>query len=255
MQFVIGREKGFTQRCKGAKILPAVKLRRWGFKVQRVLAIYILGLITAPAFAAQNITPARWQQLTQDKAFSYKNDIEAIQPVKQYEPGLLMKILRSIFNFLGNGAGNILLWIIVSCIVVYIVYRLFFSGDSFIFGRSKKTVKETGAPHQEEEEDLATTNWEALLQQATGNNDLRLAVRYSYKWLLQLLQQRELIQYRNDKTNYEYYAELNETGYKQPFKQLSRQYEYAWYGHFTLSPAAYSEYIALFNNTRKQLGA
>ena len=105
----------------------------------------------------------------------------------------------------------------------------------------------------EDEHDLATTDWEALLHNAVHNNDYRLAIRYSYMWMLQLMQQQGLIQYRNDKTNYEYYTELAETAYKQPFKKLSRDYEYAWYGRFELSHASYSEYKDLFDDIRKQM--
>ncbi len=234
---LVNNEKGFTQRRKGVEVL-----------------LWCMLTAMSPAYATRNIKPEQWQQIVQDKAFTYKNDIEAVQPVKQYEPGAMQKILMALFKFFGEGAGNVLLWAIVICVVVYVLYRLFFSGDSFLFGKSKKTMQET-ATVQTDEEDLANTNWEALLQQAIANNDTRLAVRYSYKWLLQLLQKKELIQYSNDKTNYEYYTELAESDYKQPFKQLSRQYEYAWYGHFSLSPAAYNDYLSLFNNVKKQLGA
>ena len=113
-------------------------------------------------------------------------------------------------------------------------------------------MNEAGSP--QEEEDITTINWERLLQQARDNNDTRLAIRYTYMWLLQLLQERQLILYRNDKTNYEYYTELNDTSYKQPFKQLSRQYEYAWYGRYAISAAGYDDFAALFNNLRNQLG-
>lgn len=123
-----------------------------------------------------------------------------------------------------------------------------------MFHKNKKMMGDSD-PAVNDQEDIATTNWETLLQQALNNNELRLAVRYRYMWLLQLLQHQGLIQYRNDKTNYEYYTELNDTSYKQPFKQLSRQYEYVWYGHFALPAATYKEYGDLFNNLRKQLGA
>jgi len=244
---------GGLRRRDAKVLLNSAKFTFQYFKAQLFVSISILLLMSAPVYAVPHIKPDQWQQLTQDKAFSYKNDIEAIQPVKQYNPGAIQKIIAAIFNFFGSGAGNVLLWIIVIGAVTYISYKLFLSSDSFLFSRGEKILREENK--ELSEEDLETTNWEALLQQAISNSDMRLAVRYSYKWLLQLLQQRELIQYRNDKTNYEYYTELNETKYKQPFKQLSRQYEYAWYGRFALSPAAYNDYLALFHDVRKQLGA
>jgi hypothetical protein len=224
---------------------------------KRIVLMVFLGLylLLQPGYyahAAQTILPAQWQQLTSDKAFSYKKDKEVPPPPPEYQPSAFQKFFRAVFEFFGSGIGNLILWLLVLVLVGYIVYSVFFS-NSFFLGRNRKMVKDTGPP-QDEGEDIARTNWEALLQKATQNNDLRLAVRYSYMWLLQMLQQQEMIRYRNDKTNYEYSLELNDTQYKQPFKQLSRQYEYAWYGQFAMSAASFNEYMALFNNVKKQLG-
>ena len=203
--------------------------------------------------AAEPVTAAQWQQLTNDKAFDYKNDKESVKPpVQPANTGWLIQFLRAIIAFFS--AAKYLIWAIIITGILYIIYKIFAGSGSFMFRKNKKVMNDESPP-ESNDEDIASTNWEALSLQAINNNDLRLAVRYRYMWLLQLLQKNELIHYRNDKTNYEYYTELRETSYKQPFKQLSRQYEYAWYGHFTLSPAAYAEYEGLFNNLRKQLGA
>jgi hypothetical protein len=204
------------------------------------------------AFAARAMTQQQWDKLTSDKAFGYKNEVENIQPPQTFAPNGFEKALRAFFGFFGSGIGNILIWLILASVVIYVVYRLFFSSDSFLFGKSSKLMKGPGAA-EDDAEDIAATNWDALLQAALAKNDLRLAVRYSYMWLLQLLQQRELIQYRIDKTNYEYADELHETSYKQAFRQLSRQYEYAWYGGINISGEKYAEYTTLFDQTRKQL--
>ncbi|MFI5196297.1 MAG: DUF4129 domain-containing protein [Chitinophagales bacterium] len=226
------------------------------FSITLACILYcLLQSVSTHVFAAQAITPVQWQQLTADKAFTYKNDTEAVQPPIEYKPGLFAKAVSSFLGFLASKEGNTLLWIIIISIITYIIYKVFFHKDSFLFGRNKKIMNVITSAQEDEEMDLAATNWEELLNNAVHNSDFRLAVRYSYMWMLQIMQQRELIQYRIDKTNYEYYTELNDTGYKQPFKQLSRQYEYAWYGRFAMSQAAYSEYKELFDNIRKQLDA
>ena len=222
-----------------------------------ILPLFYLLLLACPyggfmACAAEAITPGQWQQLTNDKAFTYKNDKEIVKPPEPPHDNLLLRFVQMIYEFFA--AAHVLIWIIVIAALVFVIYKIFASSGSFMFGKNKKIMQDGGSA-QAEEEDIASTNWEALLQQALSANDLRLAVRYRYMWLLQLLQQRELIKYRNDKTNYEYYSELSDTSYKQPFKQLSRQYEYVWYGHFVLPAEAYGEYSALFNNLKKQLGA
>lgn len=240
-------------------ILPYPVIHRGTTRYLKLFFFFAIGLFfifSLPSFAAATDpkpTPAQWQQLKSDKAFTYKNDREKIDKPKEYKPGALQKFFKAFFEFIGSNTGNTLIWMLVIAGAGFLIYKVFFSKGSFLFTKNKKlgAGEDTGG----KEEDIAGTNWEVLLQQATTNNDLRLAVRYSYMWLLQMLQQRELIQYRNDKTNFEYYAELSETQYKQHFKQLSRQYEYAWYGRFTLSPAVYNDYISLFMNVKKQLNA
>ena len=215
------------------------------------LLLFFCPSVGSVALAADRITPFEWQQLTNDKAFNYATEKEVVKPVEPPHDSWMIHLLRAIANFFD--AARWLIWLLIIGIAIYVVYRIFADGGSFMFRKNKKMMNE-GSPAGNDEENIASTNWETLLQQALANNDLRMAVRYRYMWLLQLLQRQELIQYRTDKTNYEYYTELS-GNYKQPFKQLSRQYEYVWYGHFTLPAPAYQQYSDLFNNLRKQLGA
>ncbi len=231
-------------------------LRPAGRLLLMAILLCLVYLSASTQCLADTTTPvnvaAQWQQLKNDKAFGYKNDRENIVTPKQYKPGALQKFFTAFFEFFGSRAGTTIIWLFVIFVVGFVLYKLFVSNNSFLFGRNKGAIDNSGNM-PEETEDIATTNWEALLQQATANNDLRLAVRYSYMWLLQLLQQRELIGYRSDKTNYDYYLELAETQYKQPFKQLSRQYEFTWYGKFNPPASVYNEYISLFMSVKNKL--
>ena len=218
-----------------------------------LLSFLLLQRVPAHGNVNRTITPDQWHQLTNDRSFDYVNDIERYQEPKTEAPGILQKILESLFGFFGSGVGTVLLWLLLIGIVCFVMWRLFSDKGSFMFTRAKRKMNES--KKAQDEEDISATNWEALLNQAVNNQDFRMAVRYSYMWLLQLLQHRELIHYRIDKTNYDYAAELSDTNYKQSFRQISRQYEYAWYGDVAIPPAAYAVYAAQFNQLKKQLGA
>jgi hypothetical protein len=220
------------------------------FFISIVVALH--SVMPATLRAAEQLSAEQWQQLTDDKAFAYRTSKEAIQQPKVGQPGIISKILQGLFAFFGSGIGSLMLWVIVLGIVGFILYKLFISKDSFLFGKQKKRLgsdEDSGA----NEEDITSTDWEAQMQQAIKANDLRQAVRYSYMWLLRLMQQGELINYRIDKTNHDYYAELNDTQYKQSFRQLSRQYEYVWYGKYPISDAGFNGYLEQFNNLKNQL--
>jgi len=201
--------------------------------------------------SVRNISAAEWQRLTNDKDLGYAKDVEKEKEVKEEKTGAIAKFFIALFEFFGSTVGEIILWGLVICVVGYIIFKVVTNSESFLFDRRKK--KQTPDAATEEPEDITATNWDALLQKAVQQNNLKLAVRYSYMWLLQMLDKRQLIRYSDGKTNYEYYRELEPTPYRQPFRQLSRQYEYANYGNYELSADAYNAYIDQFNSLRKQL--
>lgn len=214
----------------------------------------LLTLVAITAHAAgEKSVP--WKQLTNDKAFGYRSEVESILPDKTRatDYNIIQKIVNALFSLFGNSTlSRILVWLIIISAFTFVVYKLFVGNNSVLSARKKKLEagEQTG-----ENEAIEANNWEELMQQASRNNDARLAVRYSYMWLLQMLQQKNLIQYSADKTNYEYYRELAETSYRQPFKSLSRQYEYTWYGKYELSQTAYNDYLDQFHHLKKQLGS
>ena len=200
---------------------------------------------------SRSINPVEWQKLTADKEFKYKNDVEKQEPKKDETPKWLEKALIALGNFWALLVNSAVLWIILGAIAIFVIYKLLVINNSIIFRGGRKKIQNTNDTG--EAEDIGATNWDALLQKAVENNELQLAVRYSYMWLLQMLQEEQLIKYRTDKTNFEYYRELENTPYKQPFKSLSREYEYAYYGNYAITTGAYNTYIELFNKVRKQI--
>ncbi len=230
-------------------------LRRYCAKTT-VRALLVLIFLFQPGravtCAAQSVSPEAWHRLTSDKAFNYRDDSEEMRKPAAMKSNFFQKAINSFFNFFDHGGGRLLLWIIVAGVVGYVFYKLVLDKDSFLFGRNRSRMTGDEAV-ADTRDDIGAADWALLLQQAVAKQETRLAVRYSYMWLLKMLQQRDLIKYRTDKTNFEYYTELSGTDLRQPFKQLSRQYEYAWYGDYALTEAAYRDYIALFDKVRNQL--
>ncbi len=214
--------------------------------------------VAMPQQNVAQMTAAQWKQLTSDKSLTYANeqegDPEEDNKKTTDDQGWYQSLIKGFFALLSSGLGTVVVWIIVLSLLGYIIYRIFINSDSFLFRKNKKLI-DSGDEMVENDHDITATDWEALLRNAVANKDMRMAVRYSYMRLLQLLQQQNMIQYRQDKTNYIYLSELQSPAVKPAFKQITRLYEYAWYGGGELSVSTYNDYIALFNNTRKQLGA
>ncbi len=212
----------------------------------------ITACVQAADSATRAITPSQWKQLATDKAFTYKSEIEQLKPTPKESSHFLEQLLLLLLRFFSSGIGRLILWAAILALLILILNYVLKTNQNFLFGRKSKRLKSAGLP--ETDDNFATANWEQKLQQALLEKDLRLAVRYSYMWLLHMLNERQLIRYTADKTNFEYACELESTLFKQPFRQLSRKYEYTWYGNYPLSAAEYNEFIDLFTHVRKQLG-
>lgn len=193
-----------------------------------------------------------WQKLTNDRAFDYRDQKEALQSIQSPQDSLLRKLSIALIDFLTSPAGKLIGWLVFFLVVGWALYKIFIHGGISLF--SKKPSAISGALNGEDAPDtLATANWEYHFNNAAATGDTRMAIRFSYLQLLQILQRNGLIQYRSDKTNNDYIHELIKQEYRQPFRQLSRQYEYVWYGHYSISQAAYDEYIRTFIELKNRL--
>lgn len=90
-----------------------------------------------------------------------------------------------------------------------------------------------------EAEDLFALPYQQLLQQAYAEKDYRLAIRILYLQTLKLFSEKNILLFRPEYTNSDYLAQLSQTGYYQDFFAVTRHYEYAWYGSFAVSEAAF----------------
>jgi hypothetical protein len=217
----------------------------------RILFLILVALIVrgSNAFAIDSTqhapTPQQWERLTADKAFEYKTEKEGVRPKEEPDSNAITKLIYLLAAFFNTVLGTGILWLLLFAFAAWALYKIFLGN---VFQRGKK-YKRPPPGEYENMEDLAATNWEAALQKAIDQKELRLAIRYSYMLLLQLMQEKGQIQYRPDKTNYEYYHELSER-YQSDFRLLTRQYEYAWYGNFDVAEKSYSKYMETFNHLK-----
>ncbi len=88
---------------------------------------------------------------------------------------------------------------------------------------------------------------ERALQAHIQQEEYRLAVRVLYLHTLKLLVEKDYIAWHSNKTNSIYIMELAGTPYQKGFRQLSRTYEYVWYGERNPTKSQYEAISAEFN--------
>jgi hypothetical protein len=91
----------------------------------------------------------------------------------------------------------------------------------------------------------------ALAAEALSRQDYRLAVRYRYLEALQLLMHRKLIDWKSFKTNRDYLLELQGNVLQAPFSEVTRIYNFVWYGHFELDEATFVDLESSFHRIKE----
>ncbi|SHK93695.1 protein of unknown function [Hymenobacter psychrotolerans DSM 18569] len=123
--------------------------------------------------------------------------------------------------------------------LVFVVLKLLQIDFTRAFGRSPRPA---ALAYDVQAEDIHGLDFDALLTAAETEGNYRLAVRLGYLHVLKQLADRSLIRWQPDKTNHDYLFELPAGPLPEAFRELTRQFDYVWYGeHDDLTPAHYAQ--------------
>lgn len=134
--------------------------------------------------------------------------------------------------------------------LLYLIMKLLGMDIASIFSRKAKT---TGLEHMEYTENIHTIDFDGELQKAIQTGNYRLAVRLLYLDCLKKLSDYQLIDWQPAKTNANYINELSNTPIKDEFRQLTKQFEYVWYGDFGISQRHFTHLHEAFQQFDKEL--
>ncbi|MEJ7692909.1 hypothetical protein [Daejeonella sp.] len=148
-----------------------------------------------------------------------------------------------------NVTKNISL-LVLAGLIIYLFIK--FSGIGVLQMFSGK-AKPIPLPYSESPENIHEIDFEPEIEKAIHNLDYRLAVRMLYLKCLKKLSDTGLISWQIDKTNSNYVAELVNSGKKEKFTFLTRQFEYIWYGEFNIDQPTFIEIQNDFKDFNKGL--
>jgi hypothetical protein len=151
----------------------------------------------------------------------------------------LWRWLAPVFNTNGGRvAWDVIFYGLMGGTLIFAVLKLLQVDLTKVFGRAPRSLPlayETG------QENIHELNFAEALAQAEAAGNLRLAVRLGYLQLLKQLTDRDFITWQPDKTNQTYLHELatSRPAARPAFAELTRQFEYAWYGELPVPAALY----------------
>jgi hypothetical protein len=205
-----------------------------------LIALVFLGIEPNLAFcvndssAVRHISKTELKQLQQSTdykdIFEYKEEIEEQNSwfVKWLTKSLRILLENNFVRFL----FDLLPYIIIIIVVVLIVLKFSNIELNALFGRKTKSIKQVEIV--ESVEDIDQFPIEDLLFKAEQKGDYKLMIRYAYLILLKKLNEQNLIVWKKHKSNFDYIYETRSRSFSNIFIDLTRSYEYVWYGEMNI---------------------
>ena len=201
-----------------------------------------------PIYDSDTTTLDDWKNSRDFKYIYYLDSLLRKQPLKadtvrvnketgQILPGSPEKQNTSFISRLLNFEGaSVFFWLVAIFFIGVIFYKVFIQSGFFFTGMKRKNI----LPNEEQNEELKTAHaYDQFIYNAEQKADFNQAIRYWYLKTLKNLKDLEFIQYAPEKTNQEYISELKESPNLHHFRELTRNYEYVWYGEFLLQKDLY----------------
>lgn len=148
-------------------------------------------------------------------------------------------------------------WVSILFLVSSIGYILYFNFSNTTFKSRKiapRSLKEIAT--LSEEEIITSSNLDAidqLILEAQNEYNYRLALRLQFLKVFKKMIEKKIFQFKKDKTNNEYYTEINSKELKVSFKKISYWYEYIWYGEYPIDNLLYNKALLEFKTILKYL--
>lgn len=231
------------------------------------LAVLLLAIWLPAAWAQEPEPPAQYDRepvelrdFDEGTLESYRND-----PDFNYDPTEIETysfwdnfrrwVGRLLDFFFGtNERSDRTLYVLIGISAIVIVFAILKLLGIDVRGAFYKVSKPVTLQADLLEEDIHAMDFADLIAKAEAQGQLRRAIRLQYLLALRELSERDLITWQEAKTNQEYVLELRRAELRPAFRQLTRLFEYVWYGDFPLSNAQYYRYAEQFQQFTAGLG-
>ncbi|MBL7737779.1 MAG: hypothetical protein JNK14_01080 [Chitinophagaceae bacterium] len=149
-------------------------------------------------------------------------------------------------------AFQTLLWLVIIGGFAAFVIIYLSNSNAGLFRR--KSVAIAGTEEEEASTDnIFEINYQREIEKAVGKGNYRFAVRLMFLRLLRNMSEKNVIQYKPDKTNFDYLVQLHPTKHYGDFFRITRNYEYSWYGQFDIDPDKFALIKTDFDNFDNKL--
>jgi hypothetical protein len=198
---------------------------------------------------------ARLDELHGEREFRYNEVATSTEP-SPWER-FWNRFWRAVGRLLGHSSYHgFWRWVVYALLagaVVFVVLKLLEVDLTAAFGRAPR--RNTALDYDTATENIHELDFATRLREAEDIGNYRLALRLGYLELLKHLTDQGLIDWQPNKTNHAYLRELADSrpSARAPFGELTRQFEYVWYGELALPAAGYQQARAAQQQLGQQL--
>jgi len=231
-----------------------------------LLTTSLFGRQDSTATVNYNTAPLTVREIQEDDLQAYRNDPDFDYEVtkrdqtwwddfKTWFYNLITQFFEWLFG-VEKAAGFLqvffqILPYVLLLILLFILIKFFLNVNANALKQAKKN--EALVALSEEEHIIMNEDIQQLIQQALQDKNYRLAIRYYYLYILQLMTDKKIISWELQKTNYDYLNEIEVQELKRPFSTITRWYDYIWYGNFDIDETKYKKAETDFESLQKTL--
>ena len=145
---------------------------------------------------------------------------------------------------------EIFIWVFSFSLILFAIYRITgMERRFFLRGNGNKRP----LSYQEEQIDVHTIDFSRSIQEAIEAQQYRVAIRLMYLKNIKVLSDRNLIEFKPNKTNFDYARELRPSPFGKGFEETTLVYEYAWYGEFPVEKEVFERLQIIFSDYEKNI--
>lgn len=201
---------------------------------------------TATVSQPVSIDRKSWNSLTDDRAFHYIQEQTHTNMPDPVEKSWLVRMLESVMNFLSH-QGSWIIWVLVGGIVLFVLYKIL----HYLQLDSKHITRAATAADLAAE--CPAADLENLISQSLSAHRIADAISYMYQHIILLMQQRSVINIRQETTNSEILRMTRSLSYYSELKTLISRFEYVWFGEYPVSEAQFEQYHRTYQSLRQHL--
>lgn len=203
-------------------------------------------VVVAPKVHLRNVPDSLVNALKNHDDFWYAN----VAPLKKKQAESKAKPPSGL-PFFRQPWFKTLLWIII--IGAFVAVVIWYLAVSNVRLFRKPPVDMIHASNEEDHSDIFSINYDNEISKAINAKNYRLTIRLLYLQTLKMMTEKNIIQYKAEKTNSDYLWQLHGTSYYNDFFRLTRDFDYTWYGKFEVSEVAFQTIQKDFTTFKNRL--